>query len=373
MTTWTAVFFLTGIAALRAQVQSLQEVRNEIQRLESELKQRETREKSLLEQIEDTDREIGLRHKLLQALEWQKQEQERGIRETETRLQTTSQSYQRLKALVAQRMVSMYKRGRMADWEVLFSISSFSQAMVWLKYQKIIVASDRRSLRLLQEKGASIQAQGEKLEKELREKRRLIQEEETETRRLEDKKTSRKRLLAQVREDKEYLLEKLRRTRLAYKEIEGRINREEQRRRTSTERVSGTGFAALRGKMGWPVEGKVVSKYGRQKHPVLNTWTENLGIDIEAADRGIVRAVSRGRVRWVTWQRGMGNLVLLDHGEGYYTVYGHLDLVYVGTGEDVGEGGVIGRLGDRQSLAGSTLHFQVWNGTRHYNPEQWLR
>lgn len=368
------IFFLVSASDVHAQGRkNLQKVRGEIQRLEADLRAKEDREQTLLEQVEDIDREVGLRKRLLQELEVQKQGKERKVEETESSLRRTTESYEKLKELVARRMVSMYKRGRIADWEALFSVSSLSQAAVWLKYQKRIAENDRRNLRLLQEKEAATQAQKQDLERALREKERLIQERRTETGKLEEKKTSRKKLLGLVQRDRQLILEKLQRTRLAYGEIRRRISREEEKRRASLEKVGGGRFVALKGRMDWPVKGRVVSKYGRHRHPILKTWTENLGIDIRAAEGDAVRAVSQGTVKWVTWQRGMGNLALLDHGGGYYTVYGHLEVVFVDSGEAVEGGGVIGRVGDRQSLNGPILHFQVWNGTTHYNPETWLR
>jgi len=368
------IFFLVSASDVHAQGRkNLQKVRGEIQRLEADLRAKEDREQTLLEQVEDIDREVGLRKRLLQELEVQKQGKERKVEETESSLRRTTESCEKLKELVARRMVSMYKRGRIADWEALFLVSSLSQAAVWLKYQKRIAENDRRNLRLLQEKEAATQAQKQDLERALREKERLIQERRTETGKLEEKKTSRKKLLGLVQRDRQLILEKLQRTRLAYGEIRRRISREEEKRRASLEKVGGGRFVALKGRMDWPVKGRVVSKYGRHKHPILKTWTENLGIDIRAAEGDAVRAVSQGTVKWVTWQRGMGNLALLDHGGGYYTVYGHLEVVFVDSGEAVEGGGVIGRVGDRQSLNGPILHFQVWNGTTHYNPETWLR
>jgi len=368
------IFILVNVMNVSSQERrSLQKVRSEIQQLEADLRAKEDREKTFLEQVEDIDREVGLRQKLLQELEAQRQDQQRRINETESSLRKATDSYRNLKELVVRRMVSIYKRGRIADWEALFSVRSLNQAAVWLKYQKRIMENDRRNLRLLQEKETAVHAQMQDLERELEKKEHLILEKKTETEKLEEKKSSRKKYLHQVRQDKKLILEKLQRTRLAYKEIEGRISREEQKRKTSVDGMEGSRFAALEGKMDWPMRGKVVSKYGRQKHPVLKTWTENLGIDIQADEGDAVRAVGRGKVKWVTWQRGMGNLVLLDHGGGYYTVYGHLEVVLVDSGDIVEGGEVIGRVGDRQSLHGPILHFQVWNGTAHYNPETWLR
>jgi septal ring factor EnvC (AmiA/AmiB activator) len=106
--------------------------------------------------------------------------------------------------------------------------------------------------------------------------------------------------------------------------------------------------------------------------PQLKTWTENLGVEIETAENNTVCAVAGGQVRRVDWLRGMGNLVFLDHG-GMYTIYGHLEEVYVNLGENVTAGKPLGKVGDRNSYYGSTLHFEVWKGRTAYDPEEWLK
>lgn len=352
---------------------NLQKVRKEIQQLEADLRAKENEEGSLIEQVEDMDREIGLRQTLLDELEVERKEKERKIQETSILLQKAKEGYLKQKAVVAQRMVSLYKRGRSADWEALFSVSSLSQAAVWLKYQKRIVENDQRNLQQLLEKAAEIQSTQRQLDKELEEKEEVIREKRVETEKLGKKKSSREKLLVLVQKDKKSIQEQLQRKRMAFREIEGRINQEEQKRQALAEKTDGSRFAAQKGKLIWPVKGKIVSKYGRNMHPVLKTWTENLGIDIEAAEGADIRSVNMGKIVWVGWLRGMRNMVLVDHGGGYYTVYGHLDEVFVNTGETVGDAQIIGRIGDRRSLDGSTLHFQIWNGMTHFDPETWLR
>ena len=367
------IFLLTSGLSVHAQRgKNPEELLKEIKRLETALKSKQNRERTLLEQVDDLEKEINLRQKLLKEIGNQKQQKEKKIEKTKTNLENTTIEYNRLKKIVARRIVSMYKRGRIADWEVLLTLKSLSQARVWLKYQKRIVENDRRNLRLLAEKKNLIQTQKKRLEKEIKEKEKIIAEKKAESKKLEEKKKSREKLLTRVRQDKNFILEKLRSRRLAYKKIKSRISREEKRRKTFVATADAKEFEALKGKLPWPVKGKIISSYGRHKHPILKTWTENLGIDILTKSNGIVKAVSRGKVRWVTWQRGMGNLILLDHG-GYYTVYGHLSEVLVTSGEEVAGGEAIGRVGDSKSLNGSTLHFEIWKGTTHYNPTTWLR
>jgi murein DD-endopeptidase MepM/ murein hydrolase activator NlpD len=106
--------------------------------------------------------------------------------------------------------------------------------------------------------------------------------------------------------------------------------------------------------------------------PELRIWTENFGIEIEAKEGEAVKSVAPAQVKRVEWRRGMGNMVFLDHG-GFYTIYGHLERVAVAPGQEIPQGSEIGRIGDRGGFYGTTLHFEVWKGKNHYNPEKWLK
>ncbi len=365
--------FLAVISTVQAQYQStLDQVRQEIEQLQNELREKEMQEKSLLEQREDIDHEIGLQRKLILELESERNKNEQRIQDTEIRLENTNDSLEKLKKVIAQRVVSIYKQGQMNDWEILLSLKSFNQALVWLKYHQRIVESDRRNLQLLREKEEEITTQKLELERERDLQNRLIQDHEVETNILEDKKSSRETMIASIRADIQNDREMLENKQRALDEIQGRINQEEMRRR-STESRDGTAFEALKGRLSWPVNGRITSKYGQRQHPTLKVDVDYLGIEIEASESSPVRVVSDGDINWIQWRRSMGYIVLVDHGGGYYTVYAFLDMVLVNVGDSVEEGEMIGYVGDRQSLNGSTLHFEVWNGDTHDNPESWLR
>ena len=134
----------------------------------------------------------------------------------------------------------------------------------------------------------------------------------------------------------------------------------------------GTLFSELRGGMIWPTEGRIVTRFGKVKHPELKTITENIGIEIEAPEGSPVQVVASGKITKITWQRGRGNIVIVSHYGGYYTVYTHLEEILVDLLEDVEPGQVIGSVGESGSLKGPVLHFEVWKGTTKLNPENWL-
>jgi septal ring factor EnvC (AmiA/AmiB activator) len=135
----------------------------------------------------------------------------------------------------------------------------------------------------------------------------------------------------------------------------------------------GTGFGSLRGRLPWPAAGRVASPFGAQVHPRFGTRTFRSGIDIEADEGTGVAAVHAGHVVYTGWFKGYGNLIILDHGNEYYTLYAHVSETVVKEGDDVRQGQRIGSVGDTGSLSGARLYFEVRYQGKPQDPEQWLK
>lgn len=133
------------------------------------------------------------------------------------------------------------------------------------------------------------------------------------------------------------------------------------------------GFGALKGRLPWPTEGRIVTGFGAQVHPRFGTRTFRNGVDIEAAVGRDVLAVHGGHVIYTGWFKGYGNLIIVDHGNEYYTLYAHIADIEAKEGEDVRQGQRIGSVGDTGSLAGPRLYFEVRYQGKPQDPEQWLR
>ena len=133
------------------------------------------------------------------------------------------------------------------------------------------------------------------------------------------------------------------------------------------------GFGALKGRLPWPTEGRIVTGYGAQVHPRFGTRTFRNGVDIEAAVGREVLAVHGGHIIYTGWFKGYGNLIIVDHGNEYYTLYAHIADIEAKEGDDVRQGQRIGTVGDTGSLAGPRLYFEVRYQGKPQDPEQWLR
>ena len=192
----------------------------------------------------------------------------------------------------------------------------------------------------------------------------------------------RRALLARVREDRAYHERMVGELSEAAKRLEAFIRElsDKQQRRIAKApppkpgiETPGAGFGGLRGRLPWPTEGKIVTAFGAQVHPRFGTRTYRNGVDIEAAQGTEVGAVFAGHVIYTGWFKGYGNLIILDHGNDYYTLYAHVADILVKEGDDVRQGQRIATVGDTGSLAGPRLYFEVRYQGKPQDPEQWLR
>jgi septal ring factor EnvC (AmiA/AmiB activator) len=130
-------------------------------------------------------------------------------------------------------------------------------------------------------------------------------------------------------------------------------------------------FEPLRGKLPWPVpQGKVLARYGQPRAGGSMRW-QGMLIGTERGAR--VRAPFAGRVAYADWLPGMGLMIVLDHGGGYLSLYGHNDQLFRKVGESVAAGDVIGSVGDSGGNDQAALYFEVRRGRQPVNPEIWLQ
>ena len=144
------------------------------------------------------------------------------------------------------------------------------------------------------------------------------------------------------------------------------------RKRAEQQKPTVGNFASLKGRMPWPSRGKIITKFGKQKNKELNTITENSGIDIQVNKNAEIQSVLDGLITTVTFLQGYGNLIIIDHGDGYFTVYANLDEINVSENDYVKQYDIVGKiLGN--TLNERKLHFEIWANKEKLNPEKWLK
>jgi septal ring factor EnvC (AmiA/AmiB activator) len=117
----------------------------------------------------------------------------------------------------------------------------------------------------------------------------------------------------------------------------------------------------------------VFERFGRQRNPKFATYTVNNGLKIEAAAGTPVRAVFQGTVLFAQWFKGYGNLIILDHGNRVFTLYGNLKQSSVAVGDRIATGQPIAGVGESEETTTGHLYFEVRHDNRPEDPQKWLR
>ncbi|TGD72623.1 hypothetical protein E4634_13950 [Mangrovimicrobium sediminis] len=129
-------------------------------------------------------------------------------------------------------------------------------------------------------------------------------------------------------------------------------------------------FKAARGKMPWPVPGRASARFGNPRNEGRMRWQ---GVTIPAEAGTPVKAIHHGRVVYADWLRGMGLLIIVDHGDGYLSLYAHNQTLLREVGEWVGTGSTLGTVGDSGGQGRPALYFEVREKGKPVNPALWCR
>ncbi len=132
-------------------------------------------------------------------------------------------------------------------------------------------------------------------------------------------------------------------------------------------------FNELKGLLNMPVKGKVITHFGLFKNTKFNVENFRSGIDIQAERGEPIRAVSSGKVLYSSWFKGYGNMVIIDHGDSYYTVYAHAEEIFKSKGDKVDINEVIATVGDTGSMKGSGLYFELRHHGKPLDPMGWIK
>lgn len=363
---------------IREQENRLKKLRSEIQDIRVRDRELGKRETFTAKQLRKLEREAGLTSDLLRALESKQgriSEQLDGIRAE--RAAATEELAAR-RSRLGRTLRAMYVRGSPSTAEVLLRTTSLRSALSHFKYLEELANSNERLVQEIQAQERYLARTDALLTETLVDVETTTQEARAERERLAQARRSRQTTLARVRSQRSEYQQALSDLAESERKVTGIIAMLEKRRKAaemagqaSPQVFPDVGFAALRGRLPWPVRGRVLQGFGRHKHPRYGTITENSGVDIAAPEGEAVRAVARGQVEYVNWLDGYGRTVLLNHG-GFYTLYAHLSEALVAEGQAVDPGQVLGRVGDSGSLDGVKLHFEIRVRAEAVDPRQWL-
>ena len=375
----------SGQDEIRKRQQELQNIRDQIQEYEAKIKDQQAQERTTLDLLDTYDRKGTLVRRLIARLRAAEKDLQNSIEKTKTESVKLEAQLQFLRKHYANYVASVYKYGRDYDIELLLSSRSVNQFYVRTEYLKRFSLQRKKDVEKIVAKKSEIEDTQAQLQRQLAEERRLISDKGAEEDRLAGLMDERKEILQQIRKDRKNVQKEIDRQLRAAKDLENiianlieaeRIRKEreaeEARKSNLPQPVAPVGtFETKKGKLPWPVgQGSIVAKFGNQVHPTLKTITQNTGIDISVKTGSPVTTVAEGEVSTIWWLPSYGNLVIVNHYNGYRTVYAHLSEIDVTEGQKLREGDMIGVSGE--ALEGPRLHFELWKEREKQNPELWL-
>jgi murein hydrolase activator len=331
------------------------------------------REHSILDNLEEIDYQRTLKKKELTVVNLQLVERDQEIEQLDHDLAGLRQEMHAKEGLVRERVRVLYQEGRFNAIKVLFSSTDYYDFMKRYYYIEWISKKESELLRSYQ----SAVAQMEPKESALRNARADLLEYKTEITQtlseIQKQKRKKDRLLASIRDEKSTYERTIRELEDSAGKLQGLIKELEAQRKARREQETAAGFSLQQGHLDWPTNGRVVSRFGRQKHPKFDAYVNHKGIEIKAGQGSPIRSVYGGSVVFADWFRGYGLLVIIDHGKNYFTLYAHAAKLLVSAGDRVAGHQVIGEIGDTGLTSGTNLYFEVRHGTNPLDPLRWLR
>ena len=363
--------------AIQENTAKLKKLRDEITADRNRIAALDDRQDEVTRSLAKIRQDIELSRKLLASME----ERERVLREQaallEQELASSIQAFAGRRETLAASLRAMYMRGDQGELEGILTAASFSDMVTRMKMQRMLTRLEANLVAETREHARTILRDRKQQEAALAEIARSRLDMDAENDRLEmllaEQQAALRDLKDQRRDIKDRLLELgMNEQKLTYV----LADLDKQRRLREQEQVAAPAAGALTtraGKLEWPVRGSVLRGYGRSVHPQFKTVTLNNGVNIAAPEGSAVAAVAAGTVEFRDRLPGFGLCVILDHGEGYYTLYAYLERVFVAAGAKVAQGQIIAEVGRPSDGEPPQLYFEIRKGRTPLDPAEWLR
>jgi septal ring factor EnvC (AmiA/AmiB activator) len=352
----------------------LEGIKKKIETEKRGISQVQKKEGSVLHALDEIQSELAQKNKELQQANSRLNSVLSEMRQKESDAERIQASLQQRQALFAKRAVALYRWQRGGSpFVILNGDVSLGVLLRRKHYLEATLAFDRELLQSLNEQAARhelVKTELARKKEEVDLQRRRLAEVREATRREADKKSE---LLASLRQEKEVRVRALKELEQAALRLQKMMDEIARRAVRKPGEISpGVGLARMRGKLDWPVKGHVVGGFGKTRHREFSAELFRKGIDIEAPVGEEIKAVEKGKVIFADRFSGYGKMLIIDHGERYYTIYAHLSEFLKKTGDSVARGEAIALVGDSDSLAGAKLYFEMRKDGKSIDPLPWF-
>ncbi len=386
---------------LKEERQELKEVKDQLKGYKSRLDQTKRRERNVVQALEESDRLLQQKRRELQVNERNLKLQADKHADLVKQMDELTQQLQARQGYLHTRLRALYKQGRAAYLPFLLSASDLTDFFVRVRYTVKLVEYDadllqqqRHNLDALERTRRAVKGRADQLQKarvQVTAKQGEIEHEQLKKNQLlakiRDEQGSYESAMQELEESSKRLMALItklerERKRILAQQAQAERRRQQQARATRTRGTpvppaqryldGDSKFAKLRGQLAWPIAGKLVSTYGKIKHPTFNTYTFNKGISIGASPGSDFRVIEAGQVLYADRLKGYGTLLIVDHGDSYYSLYAQASQLMVQVGDRVTRNQVVGKTGEGGALNGPALYFEIRHQGKPENPLEWL-
>lgn len=386
---------LTGFMTLLATELRGADVKEELQGINREIKEK----KSLLKktrkvelkvsgELEQIEKNLHEKEASLNVLGRDLRGVESVLDRTYRDIQTVKGEAERKREQIRRRLAALYKAGEVGSARMFFASDSFPQMAENLRYMSAILANDRKLFAEYNQKIDQLRVLKASLEREAARKEKIKTSIEAKKQDIEEEKKKKAAYLLKVREDKKGYLVSLKELEANARRLQTMVERLEARSRkgytkkdnksvvgggASLPPIPDKGFGSQKGRLSLPVKGEVVARFGRHKHPEFNSYTVSNGVSIVAQQGSDIHSVYDGQVIFADYFKGYGNMIIVDHGGGFFSLYAHAAKLFKKVGSAVIRNEVVANVGDIDSARGPMLYFEIRYQGKPVDPGPWFR
>ncbi|MCG6553374.1 MAG: peptidoglycan DD-metalloendopeptidase family protein [Candidatus Magnetominusculus sp. LBB02] len=362
---------LCGLAYAETADDKYKKIQEEIKLHKDKLEHSEKKELTVLEELEKADNDLKQITRQIEKEKSQVSELEGNIKAVRQDIEKTERQIAAMRVSLKKRLQLIQRYGYDVDKVVvLLNIDSFYEMLRTTRYLSRMSGSEYKQMAVYQEQS-----------NKLVEKEKNLQALAEQLNVKADKLKGSEAALAQRRKEREELLRAVRKEKALYssmlKELEATSNRFngflEKEKKESDLISSGKEFQNLKGRLAWPINGRIAIPYGSHNDPQFKTPVYRNGIYISSEQDTAVKAVFDGKVVFADMFKGLGQVVILSHGMGYHTVYANLSGIFTKVGDVVKSKSTIGNAGTSSLLNAVGIYFEIRYKGKPINPIQWLK
>ncbi|WP_444945972.1 murein hydrolase activator EnvC family protein [Microbulbifer sp. VTAC004] len=372
----TLVLFLIALLSLPAWSQAeadqqarLAEIKQRIESLQLELNQVRGQRDQLLKDLEENEKDISGLHRRINQIKKDMRSRSDKLRELQREQKQLQEARRSMQRRVEQEIAAAYRLGRQEQIKLLLNQQDPQNIARQLRYHDYFLQERSHTIDSYLETLASLETVSSSIEREqlvLQGEREQLQERQSKLRSAQKNRKRTLDKLAAKLADGSGELKQLQGDRSRLQKLIDEVGRAIASLVNPGDQKP---FARQRGKMQWPVKGRRANAYGQRRTNGI-TWK---GVTIRAAEGEPVRAIHRGRVVFSDYLRGHGMLVILDHGDGYMSLYAHNQSLTRNIGEWVESGETIARVGNTGGLTQSGVYFEIRHRGKAKDPTAWCR